>query len=100
MYTEFLASTIEACGRIEEDRIAEAFDRLDSDDTGFISKENLREVLGENSTEKEVNAIMSASDKDRDGKISYADFLATFREQTHSRVKQVTNEPSKSLHEA
>jgi hypothetical protein len=27
MYTEFLAATIEACGRIEEDRIAEAFDR-------------------------------------------------------------------------
>lgn len=35
MYTEFLAATIEARGRIEEDRIAEAFDRLDSDDTGF-----------------------------------------------------------------
>jgi hypothetical protein len=35
MYTEFLAATIEACGQIEEDRLAEAFDRLDSDDTGY-----------------------------------------------------------------
>lgn len=35
MYTEFLAATIEAHGHIEEDRIAEAFDRIDSDDTGF-----------------------------------------------------------------
>ena len=35
MYTEFLAATIEACGRIEDDRLAEAFDRLDSDDTGY-----------------------------------------------------------------
>lgn len=35
MYTEFLAATIEACGRIEEDRLAEAFDRLDCDDTGY-----------------------------------------------------------------
>jgi hypothetical protein len=35
MYTEFLAATIEACGRIEDDYLAEAFDRLDSDDTGY-----------------------------------------------------------------
>jgi Ca2+-binding EF-hand superfamily protein len=36
-YTEFLAATIEAHGAIDEERLAEAFDRLDSDDSGFIS---------------------------------------------------------------
>jgi hypothetical protein len=35
MYTEFLAATIEAQGYIAEDRIAEAFDRLDSNETGY-----------------------------------------------------------------
>lgn len=35
MYTDFIAATIEAHGYIEEERIAEAFDRLDSDETGF-----------------------------------------------------------------
>ena len=39
MYTEFLAATIEACGRIEDDRLAEAFDRLDCDDTGYSKSE-------------------------------------------------------------
>ena len=39
-YTEFLAATIEARGVIAEERLAEAFDRIDSDDTGQISKEN------------------------------------------------------------
>jgi Ca2+-binding EF-hand superfamily protein len=39
-YTEFLAATIDAHGYIEEDRIAEAFDKLDIDGTGF-SKFNL-----------------------------------------------------------
>jgi calcium-dependent protein kinase len=34
---EFLAATLEVKGCIEEERIAEAFDRLDSDDSGFIS---------------------------------------------------------------
>lgn len=36
-YTEFLAATIESTGLVTEERIAEAFDRLDSDDSGFIS---------------------------------------------------------------
>ena len=35
-YTEFLAATIEAQGVISEERLAEAFDRLDSDDSGAI----------------------------------------------------------------
>ena len=33
-YTEFLAASLEATGWIDEERLAEAFDRLDSDDTG------------------------------------------------------------------
>jgi calcium-dependent protein kinase len=36
-YTEFLAATIESHGIIDEERLAEAFDRLDCDDSGFIS---------------------------------------------------------------
>ena len=34
-YTEFLAATIETFGNIEEDRISEAFDRIDCDDDGY-----------------------------------------------------------------
>lgn len=88
MYTEFLAATIEAHGHIEEDRIAEAFDRIDSDDTGYstsdsfrilslrdrydqlashdclflvltVSKENLREALGKDCSPEEVDEIMA-----------------------------------------
>ena len=38
-YTEFVAATLETEGRIEEDKIAEAFNRIDADDTGKISVE-------------------------------------------------------------
>lgn len=37
-YTEFLAATIETQGTIEEQRLADAFDRLDHDESGYISK--------------------------------------------------------------
>lgn len=82
MYTEWLAATIEAHGHIEEDRIAEAFDRLDSDDTGYISRANLKEVLGKDSSPEEIEEIIKAADLNKDGKISYQEFLQSFRAQT------------------
>ena len=72
MFTEFIAATIEARGLIAEDRIAEAFDRLDSDNSGFISKANLKEFLGDDITDAEITEIMKEADKTKDGKISYA----------------------------
>ena len=44
-YTEFIAATIEINGKIEEDRVAEAFDRLDVDNSGYISKEVSGSIL-------------------------------------------------------
>ena len=67
MYTEFLAATLEAHGHIEEERIADAFDRLDSDDSGYISKENLKEFLGDTATDKEIEEIIAEVDIDNDG---------------------------------
>jgi len=38
-YTEFVAATLETQGRIEEDKVAEAFNRIDDDGTGKLSME-------------------------------------------------------------
>lgn len=67
MYTEFIAASLEALGYVEEERIAEAFDRLDCDNSGFISRENLLEFLGESSTMKDVDAILGDVDLDSNG---------------------------------
>jgi EF-hand domain pair len=62
---------------VSEVRLAEAFDRLDSDDSGYISVENLLEILGETSFAKEdVEEIIREAATDNDGQISYAEFLA------------------------
>jgi hypothetical protein len=117
MYTEFIAATLEAHGRIEEERIAEAFDRLDSDDSGYISKDNLRDFLGGDATTKQINEIIKESDKDKDGKrklgcapfgnswyfscihlnvifppfaaVSYQDFLQLFRNKRKALVNEI-----------
>ena len=117
MYTEFLAATLEAQGRIEEERIAEAFDRLDSDDSGYISKANLREFMGKGVTSKQIDALIKEVDNDKDGKrkiftglfiqfklnpgltffnghlrpteVSYPEFLAMFRSQASNLVHEI-----------
>ena len=77
MYTEFLAATLEAHGRIEEERIADAFDRLDSDDSGYISKENLKEFLGDSVSDKDIKEIIASVDADNDGQSELCFYFAT-----------------------
>ena len=75
-YTEFIAATIEAHGLISEERLAEAFDRLDGDDSGFISAENLTEILGDDISQEEIDEIIAEADLTKDNKVSYVEFLA------------------------
>ena len=79
-YTEFLAATIEAHGAIDEGRLAEAFDRLDSDDSGFITAENLSSILGDQFPVDEINAILKGSSLTSDNRVSYPEFLALWED--------------------
>jgi len=89
-YTEFLAATIEAQGAISEERLAEAFDRLDSDDSGYISADNLREILGEDFPKEEIDVIIKEASKN--GQISYSDFLALWEEQKEKERDEIVQE--------
>jgi len=80
-YTEFLAATIEAQGAISEERLAEAFDRFDTDDSGYISVDDLVEILGKDFPRHEIRDIIGDAvdphgrvHRDR-SKISYSAFL-------------------------
>jgi calcium-dependent protein kinase len=91
-YTEFLAATIEAQGAISEERLAEAFDRLDSDDSGYISAENLAEILGDDFPREEIDEILREVGLTEDNQVSYSDFLSLWE---HLRE----DERSVALHE-
>lgn len=80
-YTEFIAATIEAHGAINEARLAEAFDRLDCDDSGCITAENLVEILGKSVPRDEIDAIIAEADVANDNRVSYSDFLALWQDQ-------------------
>ena len=91
-YTEFLAACLEAQGELEEFRLAEAFDLMDSDDSGYISRDNLRQILGMHSDEDYIDKLIAEADFDRNGKISYAEFLRCFSRESKRRVSKIYNQ--------
>ena len=88
-YTEFLAATLEVHGHIEEDRLAEAFDRIDSDDTGYISRDNLRSILGKDFTPARADKLLKEADVDGDMKISFQEFMKAMRESNRGLVNEL-----------
>eukprot|EP00984_Skeletonema_dohrnii_P007771 scaffold2862_cov238-Skeletonema_dohrnii-CCMP3373.AAC.4 len=87
MYTEFVAATLELHGRVEEKRLAEAFDHIDDDDSGYISKENLKKLLGESGTPERIERLIGSADSDGDGRISFEEFLVMFRKDNIAAVE-------------
>ena len=69
-YMEFLAAAAESQGLITHERLLEAFDRMDSDDSGFISKDNLKVLLGTDYDEELADEMMGTEDR-----IDYEAFL-------------------------
>jgi Ca2+-binding EF-hand superfamily protein len=76
-YKEFLAAAAEAQGLITHERLLEAFDRMDSDNSGFISKENLKDLLGKDYDEALAVEMMGDS-----GEIDYERFLEVVFDKT------------------
>jgi len=68
-----------------------AFDRLDSDDSGYISRKNLRDLLGEDCSKDDVERLMEWGDLDGDGKITYKEFLTAFRTKTDKVAHQLAH---------
>ena len=63
----------------DEDEIKEAFGVFDRDGDGYITKEELKEVLrliDEDVPEKEIDDMIDEADADGDGKVNYEEFVA------------------------
>ncbi|KAF8819886.1 calcium-dependent protein kinase CDPK4A [Cardiosporidium cionae] len=74
-YTEFVASLLEVRLQLHEDVIRQAFLQFDRDHTGFITIENLKEILGDSFQGETVETLVAVADTNGDGKIDYGEFL-------------------------
>jgi len=75
-YVQFLAANLESEGLLTPPRLAETFERLDTDNSGVISKQNLSTLLGLDDDEALVARMMAEVDAGGDGVIGYDEFLA------------------------
>jgi calcium-dependent protein kinase len=74
-YSDFLAAMMTSRIAQNERHIRAAFNRLDKDSSGFITLDNLREVLGQSHHGEDIEKLMAEADIKGDGHISYEEFM-------------------------
>jgi calcium-dependent protein kinase len=79
-YTEFLAAMVSTRIAMHDDLLKETFKRFDVDNSGYITVENLKVVLGESFSGAEIEQLMKEGDLTKDGRISYDEFIHYLKE--------------------
>ncbi len=74
-YAEFLAALAESQGLVTMNRLAEAFDRIDTEGKGFIAHDDLKNILGKDYDKKVVDDMIKEADFKNNGQIDYEELL-------------------------
>ncbi|KAB1217425.1 Calcium-dependent protein kinase 30 [Morella rubra] len=101
-YGEFVAVTIHLQRMENDEHFRRAFMFFDKDGSGYIETNELREALADDSGETDndvLNDILREVDTDKDGRISYEEFVAMMKTGTDWRKasRQYSRERFKSL---
>mmetsp|Transcript_40526 Transcript_40526/g.35961 ORF Transcript_40526/g.35961 Transcript_40526/m.35961 type:complete len:149 (+) Transcript_40526:87-533(+) len=81
-YTEFLAATMERNVYLKEEKLFMAFKMFDKDGNGFITPQELKEVLGSHLSDKDQKIfedLIKDVDQNGDGLIDYDEFISMMR---------------------
>ncbi|CAK9041140.1 unnamed protein product [Durusdinium trenchii] len=85
-YHEFLAAMVASRIHLHDHLLKVAFRRFDVDNSGYITVENLQEVLGETFEGNEVQSLLSELNLKTDGAISYEEWIE-YLKGAHGDVK-------------
>eukprot|EP00747_Dinoflagellata_sp_TGD_P072878 gnl/TRDRNA2_/TRDRNA2_157665_c2_seq1.p1 gnl/TRDRNA2_/TRDRNA2_157665_c2~~gnl/TRDRNA2_/TRDRNA2_157665_c2_seq1.p1 ORF type:complete len:473 (-),score=88.57 gnl/TRDRNA2_/TRDRNA2_157665_c2_seq1:51-1469(-) len=78
-YSDFLAAMVSTRIALHDDLLRAAFRKFDTDSSGYITVENLRDVLGDTFEGEEVENLLNEADQLQDQRISYAEFVSYLR---------------------
>jgi len=78
-YSDFLAAMVSTRIALHDNLLKSTFKKFDTDNSGYITPDNLREVLGETFEGDRVEKLMSEADLLKDGRISYPEFVSYLR---------------------
>ena len=81
-YSEFIAACLQSHNYLQESHLRGAFQYFDKDNSGSISKEELRICLQGDDftlTEEQINQLLSGVDANNDGEVDYQEFIEMMR---------------------
>ncbi len=85
-YTEFVMATMNEKNMSSNDKLLQAFRMFDKDGSGTISADEIKEVLGYNTSlnQKVIEDIMKEVDENGDGEIQFEEFVNMMKKLTIS----------------
>ncbi|KAK4600081.1 hypothetical protein RGQ29_009945 [Quercus rubra] len=83
-YSEFITATMHRHKLETEEHLHKAFKYFDQDDSGFITREELRKAMTQYGMgdEATIDEVLEDVDTDKDGRINYDEFVAMMRKGT------------------
>ncbi|GIM09705.1 hypothetical protein Vretimale_13530 [Volvox reticuliferus] len=78
-YEEFLAATMNLAKLESQENLYMAFKFFDTDDSGYITREELSQALSKTCSAPEIDALLAQADSSGDGRIDYAEFCDLMR---------------------
>ncbi|KAK1320122.1 Calcium-dependent protein kinase isoform 2 [Acorus calamus] len=85
-YIEFITATMHRHRLERDENLCKAFKYFDKDDSGFITRDELKQAMTEYGMgdEATIDEILKDVDTDNDGRINYEEFVAMMRKGTPS----------------
>ncbi|CAI8606628.1 unnamed protein product [Vicia faba] len=83
-YHEFITATINRHKLEREENLFKAFQYFDKDNSGYVTREELRQALAEHQMgdEATIDEVIDDVDTDNDGRINYQEFVAMMKKGT------------------
>merc|ERR1712176_1614395 len=78
-YSDFLAAMVNTRIQLHDDLITQAFKKFDVDNSGYITKENLTEIMAGSNDLEQVEKFIAEADLVKDGRISLDEFKTYMR---------------------
>lgn len=84
-YIEFITATMHRHKLEKDEHLYKAFQYFDKDDSGYITRDELRQAMTQYGMgdEATISEILDDVDTDKDGRINYEEFVAMMRKGSH-----------------
>jgi len=91
-YSDFLAAMVSTQIVMHDDLLRAAFKKFDTDRSGYITVDNLKQILGETFEGESIEELLSEVDQLKDNRISYAEFVSYLRGEPLEKHAQAATE--------